>query len=96
MPATTKRGMELIRQAQRDAVSPDTTHSWDWFEFRRALCSECGLVLHLIATLHPRQGKFGRKTIAVWGGNEFGVGGVFEEPECRGPRAAKRFSRRRK
>jgi hypothetical protein len=79
-----RRKVEADKRAAEEASS---LHRWEWIDRRRAICGDCGLNLTLI--MYQPVGITGEKRPPggwdikyVWGGNEYGIGGVIKEPPC--------------
>jgi hypothetical protein len=95
-PPRPRRNKKTIREIQQH-FTEGSVHEWEWPENRMGICVHCGLVLHLIVARKdgsPERGLLSKDkwgnitdggwlTKAVWGGNEYGIGGLLYEPPCR-------------
>jgi hypothetical protein len=71
----------LRRRRVEEASKRSKFHRIEWIDFQHGVCSDCGIMMHLIQT--TELGKRGWQMKDVWGGDDNGIGGAFLEPPCR-------------
>jgi hypothetical protein len=84
------RSKVKIKTDQIRAMELSLKHTWEWIRPRTAICQDCGMYLNLITTRERPEDVFQKRVRGgwtmkyVWGGNEYGIGGVMSEPSCLG------------
>jgi hypothetical protein len=77
---TTSQRVQRKRRMD-EATKRSKHHQLEWVDFVHGVCADCGIMLHLIQT--TMVGKAGWQMKDVWGGDDNGIGGSFNEPPCR-------------
>ena len=84
-PHKNKKGNTSARVLRKRRIEEATKrskhHQLEWIDFNHGICTECGMMMHLIP--YTTQGKGGWQMKDVWGGDDHGIGGALEEPPCR-------------